>query len=561
MSDSARAVVAAIAEHWAVPGGAVLAVDRHGEVFSHRFGHADVAASIAVAPQHRFEIGSISKVFTSIAVLQLVGAGLLRLDEPIGAVLDWLPTSLRGDGITVGRLLNHTAGLVASVDAVPDEIAQVTTFAGDVSAAPPGTFFHYSNLGFVVLGLAVRHVAGRPLVDLVRTDILAPLEMTSTIACVTHDDYGSLARGYQPPRDDQPWVPRDAVVAAPWLEVAGADGNIAATVSDLGRFARMLLGRGTLDGTTILSAADFDTMVKSVAPDGEDVLALAGVPATESSRYGLGINVERTGGHTVLSHGGGMVGYASFLLADLDDGIAVCVVTNANGDTPVAEAMARSVAAELTAPGTVKLDALDPHLWDARLVENLNCTGEFVDATTGSASSGGPSEIEVRADRRGDDLVALSVQCDGQRAPLLRTWSGAAVTPMRSLRRFAFTFDDGAWLWGPRMFTRADAPSPAAPTADPPASGLGPFCGHYRAYSPWFTNFRVVLRRGRLLLIAPGGVEAPADEAELVALSGSTFRIGADPRLPERITFGTPVGAVAPWADRDGCRYSRAFTD
>lgn len=560
MPDSARAVITAVAEHWAVPGGAVLAVDRHGEVFSHRFGHADVGAGIPVAPHHRFEIGSISKVFTSIAVLQLVDAGLLRLDEPVGAVLDWLPASLRADGITVRRLLNHTAGLVASVDAVPDEIGQASTFAGEVSSAPPGSFFHYSNLGFVLLGLAARQVAGRPLADLVGTDILAPLAMTSTSACVTHDDYWSLARGYQPLRDDQPWVPRDAVVAAPWLEVAGADGNIAATVSDLGRFARMLLGRGTLDGTAVLSAAGFDTMVNTIAPSGEDVLALAGVPATESSRYGLGVNVERRGGHTVLSHGGGMVGYASFLLADLDDEIAVCVVTNANGDTPVAEAIARGVAAELAAPGTVDVDALDPHLWDARLIETLHCTGEFADATTGSASVHHPSAIEVSADRRGDTLVSLSVQCDGQQAPLLRTWSGAAVTPMRSLRRFALTFDDGAWRWGPRMFTRAGAALPATTTATS-ANALAPYCGHYRCYSPWFTNFRVVLRRGKLLLVAPGGVEAPADEAELVPLGGATFRIGADPRLPERITFGPLVGAVAPWADRDGCRYSRAFTD
>ncbi|TQR78549.1 hypothetical protein D8S82_33565, partial [Mycobacterium hodleri] len=131
------------------------------------------------------------------------------------------------------------------------------------------------------------------------------------------------------------------------------------------------------------------------------------------------------------------------------------------------------------------------------------------------------------------------------------------MTSNKRLGEFALAFDAGTWVWGPRVFARADAPSPIG-TA--PATGMEPFCGHYRSYSPWFTNFRVLLRRGRLLLVAPGGVEAPADEAELVPLGGSTFRIGADPRLPERIVFGPLVGAVAPWADRDGCRYSRAFT-
>jgi D-alanyl-D-alanine carboxypeptidase len=541
-------VIAAIAEQWAVPGGSVVAVDRRGEVFSHRFGHADVAAGIPVAPHHLFEIGSISKVFTSIVVLRLARRGLVRLDDSIGAVLDWLPEPLRADGITIGRLLNHTAGLVASVDALPDDMGQATAFAGHVSSAPPGTFFHYSNLGFILLGLAARQVSERPLVDLVREEILDPLQMTSAVACVTHDDYSSLARGYQPLRDDRPWAPGDPLIQAPWLEVAGADGNIAATASELARFARMLLGRGTLDGTSILDAADFDTMVGAMAPEGEDVLGLPGVPPTETSRYGLGINVETTHGRTVLSHGGGMVGYASFLLADLDDGTAVCVATNANGDTPVAEAIARSVAAELRSPGTVDVDAVDPRWWDAGYVEESGCTGEFVDAGR---------RIRVSVEKRDGDRVAIAVQCGDERAPLLRTWSGSAVARTPSLERFVLSFGDGAWMWGPRTYARADASTPTAP----PAHALEPFCGHYRSYTPWFTNFRVVLRGGRLILIAAGGVEAPAEEAELVGLGDSTFRIGADQRLPERITFGPPVGGLAPWADRDGCRYSRAFTD
>jgi CubicO group peptidase (beta-lactamase class C family) len=547
VSASARAVIAAIAEQWAVPGGAVVAVDRHGEAFSHPFGHADVAAGIPVAPHHLFEIGSISKVFTSIVVLRLARQGLLRLDDSVGAVLDWLPKPLRTDGITLERLLNHTAGLVASVDALPDEIGQVTSFTGGVSSAEPGRFFHYSNLGFILLGLVARQVSGRPLTDMVRDEILGALGMTSTVARVTHDDYPSLARGYQPLHDDRPWAPGDPLTQAPWLEVAGADGNIAATASDLGRFARMLLGRGTFDGASILDATDFDTMVGSLAPDGEGVLALPGVPSTQSSRYGLGINVETVDGRTVLSHGGGMVGYASFLLADLDDGVAVCVVTNANGDTPVAEAIARSVAAELRTPGTVNANGLDPRWWGASYVEQSRCTGEFVDAD---------QRIQVSEERDGD-RARLVVQCGDERAPLLRTWAGSAVARTPSLERFALTFCDDAWQWGPRTYARADASIPLAP----PAGALEPFCGHFRSYTPWFTNFRVVLRRGRLFLIAPGGVEAPSEEAELVGLGDSTFRIGADTRLPERITFGPPVAGLAPWADRDGCRYSRAFTD
>ncbi len=556
MTESTRATVAAIAEHWAVPGGAVLAVDKHRELFSYRFGHADVSAGIPVEPQHLFEIGSISKVFNAIAILHLARRGLIRLDDPVSAILDWLPEPLRAEGITIERLLTHTAGLVASAEALPDEQGQVAAFTGAVSTAAPGTFFHYSNLGFLLLGQAARQVSGHGLTELVREHILAPLQMTSTITYVTHDDYLSLARGYQALRDDRPWIPGDAQVQAPWLEVAGADGNIAATVSDLAIFARMLLGRGALGQTTILQPTEFDTMIGSTAPDGEDVLVLPGVPPTDTSRYGLGVNVECSDGRTVLTHGGGMVGYASFLLADLDDELAVCVVTNANGDSPIAEAIARSVATELRSPGSVDIAGMTPQWWP-EAVEQHGYVGEFIDDSADSAGLEGPQSIRIAVEERSRDRLRLTLECADGRKPLLRTWTRGAVVQARSLAKYSLNYRDDSWHWGPRTFTRVGASA----SVDPSGAELESLCGHYRSYSPWYTNFRVVLRRGRLFLIAPGGVEAPTDDAELVALGGRTFRIGADPRLPERITFGPPVNGITAWANRDGCQYSRAFTD
>ncbi|MET4429461.1 serine hydrolase domain-containing protein [Mycolicibacterium sp. 624] len=561
MSDSARAVINAIAKQWAVPGGAVVAVDRRGEIFSHVFGKSDLSSGTPVGSHHRFEIGSISKTFTSIVLLQLAEQKLVRLDAPAASVLDWVPQPLRADGITLERLLNHTAGLVASVDALPDEIGQATLYASESSPAAPGSFFHYSNLGYILLGLTAAQVSGRPLANLVRDGILAPLGMKDTIARITHDDYESLARGHQPLHDDRPWIPGDRLVPAPWLEVAGADGNLAATASDLGRFARMLLGRGTVDDTTVLSAAAFDTMLSSVAPAGEDVLDLPGVPTTESSRYGLGVNVERIEGRSVLTHGGGMVGYASFLMADLDHGLAVCVVTNANGDTPVAEAIARSTATELTTPGRVDTDRLDPRWWDASRVEELGCLGEFTDAPAEIPPMEPALSVCVSIAEHRGNRVRLMVSSGGEQAPMLRTWGRHVVTTLPSLNQYALTFDDGHWTWGAKELTPVGTGRPTDTDGSVSAGALEAFCGHYRCYSPWFTNFRVVLRRGRLVLIASGGVEAPGEDAELIAVGPSTFRIGADERLPERITFGPVARGVTPWADRDGCRYSRAFTD
>lgn len=549
MTESARAVINAIAEKWSVPGGVVVAVDREGETFFHPFGFSDLERGKPVEPHHLFQIGSISKVATSMVVLQLVEQNELTLDTPVGDILGWLPASMRSPEITIRRLLNHTGGLVASVDAVPDDIGQAALPGGSPSPAAAGKHFHYSNFGYILLGLVAARISGTPLPELVAQRILQPLGMLDAIARVTHADHPVLARGYQPLHDDRPWIPGDPLITAPWLEVAGADGNLACTASDLGRFARMLLGRGVLEGTRVLQESSFEAMVSALAPTGEDVLDLPGVRPAQSSRYGLGINVEQVDDTMLLTHGGGMVGYASFLHVDLDAGSAVCVVTNANGDTPVAEAIARCVAAELSVPGAVSVDRLDPAGWDAQEVQRLGCTGEFVSAT------GEP--VHITATEQSTGAVHLTVSSDGQQAPLLRTWGCRAVTRLPVLRRYALVFEANHWVWGPEELIPIDAPrdpSPATPTAG------SEFCGHYRSYSPWFTNFRVVQRRGALVLIAPGGVEAPAEDVELVQVAPSTFRIGRDDALPERITFGAVIDGAAAWADRDGCRYSRAFT-
>ncbi len=549
----------------------MVAADRTGVVFEHHFGFADLGAGIPVRPHHRFEIGSISKIFTSTVILRLVREGRLRFDQPIGEVLPWAPAALHGRAITIERLLTHTAGLLQSVDALPDEVGQVASFAGTVSDASPGTFFHYSNLGFILLGLAAARVTDRTMPDLVRERILEPLGMRDTVSAVTHDHHARLARGYQPLRDDRPWIPGDPLIPAPWLEVAGSDGSVAGTSRDLARFGRMLLSRGAAgSGTPVIDPESFEAMISRVAPEGEETLVLPGVEPSESSAYGFGVNVERTAGRSVLTHGGGMVGYASFLLADLTAGVTVAVVTNANGDGPVAEAIARSVAAQLIAPVAGAAGGTpDPQRW----IVAAGAGSLDPDARLGVFEAAGPTgvplRIEVAVAEQRAETATLKIISGSETSPLLWNWNGRALTRLSSLRRFPLTFDGSQWLWGPRVYRRVDEssahPAPSgdasdSPTGDAERERLRTFCGHYRTYSPWFTNFRIVLRGGALVLIASGGVEAPGDDVELVELASGTFRLGADPRLPERITFAPPVDGLSPWADRDGCRYSRSFT-
>lgn len=519
---AAIAAVEAVARDWAVPGGSIAVVSREGTVLEHCFGVADIVSGAPVRPDHLFEIGSISKLVTATVVLQLAGEGRLALDRPIAEALPWVPAALRAPGLTLERLLTHTAGLVQSVDALPDEAGQVASFAGRV--AEPGRF-HYSNLGYILLGLAAARAGGRPLPELVRSRVLAPLGLERTLPAITHADYDALARGTQPLFDDRPWIPGDPLVPAPWLEVAGSDGSIASTAADLAHLGRALL----LDPD---SAAAHTALL---APAGEEVLVLPGVPAPAWSRYGFGINAEGAAGGTILSHGGGMVGYASFLLADPATGLVVAVLTNANGDSPVAEAMARSAHLVLTGAGPAP--EVGPQWWP----EDEVTAGTF-------------GELAVVEMARGPAGVTLEARLGGEAAPLLRTWGGDGVTRLPALREFALVREGDAWAWGPRVFGCGEARDASA------AAPASPYPGHYRGYSPWFTNFRIVQRGDRLLLIAPGGVESPGGEQELVPLGEGVFRIGADPGLPETISFAPPVDGLSPWADRDGCRYSRSFT-
>lgn len=539
-------VAARIARAWGVPGGAVAVADADGRIEEWTFGVADLASGAPVASGHLFEIGSISKITTALAILTLVDDGLLRLDQPVSELLDGLPAGLRGPELTLERLLSHTAGLVASIDALPDEAGQVAGYPGEPAA--PGVF-HYSNVGYLLLGLVGARAGGRPFPELVRERVLLPAGMRSTLPRVTYDDLPLLARGTSRVADDRPWVPGDPLQHAPVLEVAGADGSLASPVADLVRLGRLLLARGATDhGARVISEDSFARMTGALAPEGEDVVVVPGAAPTLSSRYGLGVNVERTPAGVVLSHGGGMVGYASFLHVDVATGRVVAVVTTADGDSPVAEAIARTIAAGGD-------DALDPALWASGAGEAVprsahGRTGRFT-----ASGSAGERVLEVTATPDAPGRVRLDVALDGVTAPLLWGWGDRAVTRHPALRGFALTVDPAGWAWGPLLFRREPLAAEPAPPADAVAH-----LGHYRSYSPWFRDFRVVARDGGLWLIASGGVEAPSADTPLVPLGDGLYRVGADPALPERIRFAPPVDGSSPWAERDGCRYSRAFT-
>jgi len=542
-----------------LPGGVIAVSATTGSPTVSVFGRADLRTGAPMRPDHLFQIGSISKVFTSLLVNQQIDGGRLSLDTVVGDVLPWLEVADgRARQLTVERLLNHTSGLIVGADPIPDDLEQAWQLRQVVTAAPGN--FHYSNVGYVLLGLLLRAVTGRTLAQLLATELFAPLGMTQSHGRIVDEDRARYATGHQPGWSGRPWVPGDPVEPAPWFETNTADGSIGATASDLSRLATLFLGHGIVDGRRVASDATISRMLERLAPQGEAVPQIPGVTPVRSSRYGLGINVEDVAGHQVVTHGGGMVGYSTFFLADLDAGLGVVVLTNANGDASYSELLARAghtALSELSGAtrGYPRVAPDNSRWWPS--VETQVLADALPAALTGTFPSDDPQlpDLTVATDPTSG---FLAVELGGTRGRLFRDGHGQFLTDHRDLRDFVLHPDPaGGWSYGP---TRFGGTATTAPAHDDEAS-WGHLVGRYRSFSPWYRTLRVFARAGRLFLATPGGVEAPGDAQELVELEPDVFRIGAREWLPERLIAGPRVDGHCVFVARDGCHYSRTFLD
>jgi CubicO group peptidase (beta-lactamase class C family) len=259
--------------------------------------------------QHR--LGSISKTVTAVAVLRLRDEGLLDLDDPLEHHVPGTPFGAR----TVGQLLSHTAGLRSEspgqwwerVPGQPWDAFADLLGPGDLPHAA-GRRFHYSNLGYGVLGELLARARGRSWAEVVRDEVLRPLGMTRT----TPRPDGRAAQGWAV----HPWA--DLLLAEPEEDAAAmaAAGQLWATLADLGRFAAFLLG----DTGDVLSP---DTLAEMASPSGVDP------SATGWSAYGLGLQVVRSGDRTLVGHGGSMPGFLASVFVDRDEDLGTVVLCNA----------------------------------------------------------------------------------------------------------------------------------------------------------------------------------------------------------------------------------------
>ncbi len=179
------------------PGLAIAITDRQKLLWQAAYGYANLEAKSPLTAGSAFEIGSIGKSFTCIALLKLQEAGQLDLHAPVSNYLPWL--ELRSDfaPITPHHLMTHTAGLTSGIDFTPCARYEVWALQQESIPYPPGRHFHYSNVGYKFLGFLLEDVSGRPYDELLHEWILDPLKMVNSEALTTHDSRRRLAVGYE----------------------------------------------------------------------------------------------------------------------------------------------------------------------------------------------------------------------------------------------------------------------------------------------------------------------------------------------------------------------------
>lgn len=290
-------------------------------------GLADAEAGAECTPRTRFQICSISKQFAAVTALLLAESGRLDLAEPVAR---WLPGGPpQWQQVTLHHLLAHTAGVRHWGDAPgfdPSQPMDLGERVALIQQAPlltsPGTSWHYSSPGYLLVGHIVAQASGQPYPDLLTEQVLVPLGLTET-STGSEPAPASAARGY---RDGQP------VTSWPLSDMPGT-GDVCSTAADLGRFT------AAVHAGSLISRRSLEAMLtpQATVRDGRG----SGDGWLTCDAYGYGQYICRIAGHAAYLHTGDNPGYQS-LAVWLPDQEA-CAVILSNDEAADTEALLRQL--------------------------------------------------------------------------------------------------------------------------------------------------------------------------------------------------------------------------
>jgi D-alanyl-D-alanine carboxypeptidase len=308
-----------------IPGMSAAVIFPDGSMWSAGSGLAEVSPARIVSTDIPFVVGSITKTFVAATIMQLVDVGALSLDDPLS---NWLPDYPRAGQITLRMLLSHTSGVFNLYES-PNYFRLVvrrlhrTWTPQDVldklAGAPycdPGACYHYSNTGFILLGLVIEAQTGQALGTVFRERFFTPLGLTATYFQGDGPPPASSARGYKATQagnvaidDGSSYRPTQSEGTVIW-----AAGGIVASAPDMARWARALYGGEVISADSLAQMTNFVFR-----------------PEKQGGYYGLGTRQRLFSGIAMEGHTGTLRAFnaAMWYLPSLD--LTVVVMTNRTG--------------------------------------------------------------------------------------------------------------------------------------------------------------------------------------------------------------------------------------
>ena len=508
------------------PGLTLALANRDGLIRVSTYGYADTKAGLRVAPETMFEIGSISKSFVGLVLMQLRDEGKLDLNKPIVEYLPWLKINSKFAAITTHHVLSHTAGLPGAPLLLDALLSELWT------AYEPGKRFLYANTGYNILGFLVEAIDKRPFAEAMRARMLAPLGMTASAPIITDNLRKQMAIGYEPLAEGKPFPWHGPLAEAQWVEVDIAAGSVASTPSDMAKYIRMLLNRGALPKGRLISEESFALFTKPAINS-----PFRGEPAS----YGYGLWVSEIEGHTRLRHTGGMVAFSSSIDVDVTGGIGAFASVNASlsGYRPVSVTKYAVELFNASLAGKPLPEAPAPPPFAEEVKNAADYAGVYtsLDGKKLELVAEGTKLVLVHANHR---IVLERAGADRfiVKHPDLDTYLlGFA----RENQQVTQAFHGADWYLGEKY---------TGPKTFTPKKEWEAFTGHYYNDSPWYGDTRVVLRKGQLFM---DGV------TPLVLRNDGKFGLG-DPEGPDWISFDAIIDGRAMRMNFSGINFRRTFT-
>jgi D-alanyl-D-alanine carboxypeptidase len=492
-----------------IPGLVIGITDRNRTQGVIVHGYADLKNKIPLTADSPFAIGSISKSFTAVALMELRDEGRFDPQVPIVRYVPWLKVSSPFPPITGHHLLSHTSGLpLYRADLSSSRYAAYALRAFRPSYRP-GAHFWYSDLGFQLLGYAIEEITGTPYHSFIERHVLRAIGMTSSFAVIDDSLRDRLPVSYTR------WPYDETSVESSWFEYSAADGSIVATAGDMCAYARFILNRGKTDQGQLISAESFDLMTRPVIED-----------------YAYGLASHQRDGESIIEHAGSIGGFHSYLEAHMNDGFAVVLLSNGPLERPTVDWIIDMLKAAHR--GTPLPAPLTP----VAAVRDVGPYAGVYRARDGKTLEFRALDGELRLERPEAPVRLLQMGADSFRAPP----DDAAPYP---------------FLFG-RATQEADAPvvevsSGAAwytndrytdQVSHPPPDDYLTYVGHYENHNPEGPTARIFVRGNQLLALVDG--EVPKEGVEVLKpLRRGLFRPSEPAYNPERYRFDTVIDGHA----------------